>query len=463
MSQIKPPIVGPNLSVWARQVSAYLQRVRTALQFKTTGESAAENGILLWDDTLLAPVVSKSGAFLPIAIGVIPEKIVVVRTAIELSGTLLSDVVYLVDGFIDMGSTQITVPQGGLTIHGHDTGVSRLTTSVTSQTLFIDDGVFAGNLNLRFISIRVTGTGSQIFDLDNAGNGGIFIISEANFTGCKSAGEVTAYTQGLFDEFAMVACLDGLTMSGTWAAGFAIFTTVIDPSGTPFTGTFLKAGTALVINGSIVSNMNATFIDATGAVCDFAPSNITNDVGFLMTGVRVNPASNAFPNMPASSVKARFAACAGTDNTYVGGQWAITTSTATNLSSVSAGVYLKLAGTTTYSDLQWFSGAVNNAMTYDGAQSISVKAEFDMGLTGTNNDVVKFKIRHFDSSASAFIDIFTSGGDTMNAGSRVEGGGGHGFAKMDTNDRIELWINSSGAKNTTGSLDGILSVTERPS
>ena len=368
-----------------------------------------------------------------------------------------------IDGLIDMGATQITVPQGGLTIHGWDVNQSRLFTSALGTTLFIDDGVFSGDIILRFISIRVTGAGSQIFDLDNDENGGVATISEANFTGCTSSGELRAYTQGLFNEFAAVACVDGLTMSGTWRGGFAIFTSIIDPAGTPFTGTFLKAGTALVINGSIVSNMNATFIDDTGAMCDFSPSNIANDVGFLMTGVRVNPDSDAFPNMPPSSTKARFANCSGTENTYVGGQWAITSTAVTDLDSVTALVYLKLAGTTTYADLQWFSGAANNAMTYAGTQTISVKAEFDMGLTGTNNDVVKFKLRHWDNSASAYIDVFTSGGDTMNAGNRVEGGGGHGFATMDTNDRIELWINSSGSKDVTGSIDGILSVTERPS
>lgn len=389
---------------------------------------------------------------------------VIVQQASDLSGALDSTKVYLIDGLIDMGTQSITVPQGGLTIHGLDNSQSRLFSSATGYTMFIDDGVFAGTVMIRFMSIRVTGTGSKIFDLDNDENGGVVTISETNFTGCTSSGELRAYTQLLFDEFAEVACLDGLTVSGTWRGGVAIFTSIIDPAGTPFTGTFLKAGTALVINGSVVSNMNATAIDPTGAVCDFSPSNITNDVGFLMTGVRVNPASNAFPNMPASSTKARFANCAGTDNTYVGGQWKITSTATTVLSAQPALTFLKLEGVTTYADLQWFSGSVSNAITYAGSQTISVKAEFDVALSGTNNDVVKFAIRHFDASLGGFAaDIFTSGGDTMNAGGRVEGGSGHGFATLDTGDRIELWVNSSTSKDVTASLDGILSVTERPS
>lgn len=392
------------------------------------------------------------------------KTLVAVTNKFQLSGVnLRSDVVYVIDGFIDMESGQIVVPQGGLTIHGLDNIPSRLFSSVNNYTMFIDDGVFAGSLVIRGLSVRVTGTGSQVFDLDNDENGGIITISDTNFTDCTSIGELTSYTQLLLSEFAAVACLDGFTFSGTWRGGIAVFTTIIDPSGTPFTGTFLKAGTALVINGSVVSNMNAVLIADAGEICDFSPSNITNDVGFLMAGVRTNPNSVSFPNMPPSSVKARFANCSGTQNTYVGGQWKVTSTAVTALGSESAGTFLKMAGTTTYADLQWFSGAASNAITYIGSQSISVKAEFDMGLTGTNNDVVKFRIRHWDNSASSYIDIFTSGGDTMNAGNRVEGGSGHGFADMDTSDRIEIWLSSSTAKDVTASLDGMLSVTERPS
>ena len=136
---------------------------------------------------------------------------VVVKTAAQLSGTLRSDVSYLIDGIIDMGSSQITVPQGGLTMHGLDLNISGLTTSETSHTLFIDDGVFAGNLFLREMFVTVSGSGSQVFDLDNDGNGGAVECTEFNFVSCKSLGTLDAYRQGLWDGFALIACVDGLT------------------------------------------------------------------------------------------------------------------------------------------------------------------------------------------------------------------------------------------------------------
>ena len=63
MSGLLPPPVGPDWKVWARQVSTYLSRALPSLIFKTGGETAATNGILLWDDVSGYPVVSKGGEF----------------------------------------------------------------------------------------------------------------------------------------------------------------------------------------------------------------------------------------------------------------------------------------------------------------------------------------------------------------------------------------------------------------
>lgn len=63
MSALLPPPVGPDWKVWARQVSTYLSRALPSLQFKTGAETAATNGILLWDNIKGYPVVSKNGEF----------------------------------------------------------------------------------------------------------------------------------------------------------------------------------------------------------------------------------------------------------------------------------------------------------------------------------------------------------------------------------------------------------------
>lgn len=63
MSAILPPPVGPDWKVWGRQLSTYLGRALSRIQFKVGDPVPAENGILLWDDVAGYPVVSKGGEF----------------------------------------------------------------------------------------------------------------------------------------------------------------------------------------------------------------------------------------------------------------------------------------------------------------------------------------------------------------------------------------------------------------
>ena len=125
----------------------------------------------------------------------------IVRNASDLSGTLLSDVVYIIDGVIDMGSQSITVPLDGLNIKGLGFGVSKLISSQSSYTLFIDGGATrSGNLFIQNLEIEVTGTNSQVFDIDNQGNSKAIEMNDVNFNDCTSLGEIANYRQVLETE-----------------------------------------------------------------------------------------------------------------------------------------------------------------------------------------------------------------------------------------------------------------------
>lgn len=382
----------------------------------------------------------------------------IVKSASDLSGTLESDTFYLLDGVIDMGSTQITVPQGGLTIGGLDLSLSALTTTALATTLFIDDGVFSGNLFMRDMFIEVSGVGSVVFDLDNAGNGSAFECTNFNFVNCLSLGTLDSYRQGLWDGFATIACVDGLTMEGTWSGGFAIITSIIVSAGTNFTGTLLKKGTSLVVNGSIRSDMNALQLHSTGEICDFSPANITNDGAFLMSGVRVNPASTAFPNMPSTSTKATFSNCSGTDNTYRGGEWVIGTAVATTISTVDT--LVKLAGTTTYSSLSGFNGTVSNAFEYESTEPIDINVQGVLSFSGTNNNEMAVQIRQYDDSAAGLVEIGSEFKATLNAAGRVENVSFQATTTLNVDDRIEVWIkNLTGTANITCVIGGSVQIS----
>ena len=66
-----PRLLNENWPQWAQRMSIWLAKTRSELRHKVTGESAAEDGILLWDQVGQYPVVSINGAFVivPINLG----------------------------------------------------------------------------------------------------------------------------------------------------------------------------------------------------------------------------------------------------------------------------------------------------------------------------------------------------------------------------------------------------------
>ena len=63
MSAPSLPPVGPDLRVWAQQLTRALLRGLVRLNFLTGQDTPSENGIILWDDVNGYPVVSKDGVF----------------------------------------------------------------------------------------------------------------------------------------------------------------------------------------------------------------------------------------------------------------------------------------------------------------------------------------------------------------------------------------------------------------
>jgi len=63
LSEQLPRPTGGTWQTWANRLLQYLQRTRSILRTKLTGDSASEDGILLWDRTYEWPVVSKNGTW----------------------------------------------------------------------------------------------------------------------------------------------------------------------------------------------------------------------------------------------------------------------------------------------------------------------------------------------------------------------------------------------------------------
>ena len=69
MSAVTPPPVGPDWRVWARQLSAQLARNVSRLIYRSSGDSATDDGIIMWDSANGYPVVSYNGVWKPLAYG----------------------------------------------------------------------------------------------------------------------------------------------------------------------------------------------------------------------------------------------------------------------------------------------------------------------------------------------------------------------------------------------------------
>lgn len=364
---------------------------------------------------------------------------------------------YMIDGEIDMGDQSIEVPETGISISGlngaRDTSI--LSSSEDNFTMFTSpSGGYSGNVVMESMTVQVTGTNSKAFDLDNDGNNNALDIVGVNFTSCTSLGDLTDYRQLLMDNIGFIFIGNGLTFNGTWT-GIRVTTAivVVFPASTLF-----SAGVGFTV-GNVLSDINFLSVNSASVLFDFSPSNIVDNGGFRLDEVRTI-ALDPLPNILGSSVKARFNNCVGFRNTYVGGQWSLTTETETTI--VASNTPVKLSGTTTYVDLDHFTGDNNNEFSYIGTQEIEVEIKGTVSVSGGNNDQINLIIRRWDDSASAYVDVSESGVVTMNAAGRGEGISLLGYTTMNTNDRIELWAeNQTNTSNMTLKLGGLFGVSER--
>lgn len=390
---------------------------------------------------------------------------IIIRNSGQLAGPvpLSSTKQYFIDGSIDMGSVPLIVPQGGLMLKGLGFGVSKLTSSASNYTLFVDDGVFSGDLFIDGVDIEVTGASSKVFDLDNAENSSAVEFINTNFTSCTSLGNLKSYRQLLTGNVAFIAIKDGLTFDGTWSGGAAILITIMINIGAGVT--IFKEGASLSFEGSFRSDLNALSINATTILFDFVAGNFVQDGAFSLNNVRVNPASNAVPNISPSSKKARFINCSGIDNTFVGAAFTLTTAVSTG--TLITDTLIKMPGATAYSNEFWFSNSANNASIYDSTLVGEVEVDFNLSFTGTNNKELVVQIRQWDNSASAYINIGPEFKATTNggpSGTRAEGVSGFAYATLNVNDRIEIWIKPvSSTSPITPSVGGSVIIKERAS
>lgn len=395
------------------------------------------------------------------------DKTVVVKTASQLAGELQSDVVYFIDGMIDMGSTQIVVPSGGLNLQGASFFVSGLYSTENSYTMFTNSGT-SGNFSAENLELSVSGTSSQLFDLDNNESNGAAELINCNVGSFSrtttSFGEISSYRQIRFDGCGFFNYSDGLTLSGTMAGGLAVTDSVVISAQSG--SALFKEGTSLIINGSSTSNINASSgaNAANTIIWDFQESNIGSDGGFVLESARFGNLTDPLPNLSETSTKVKFTDCLGIRNTFIGAVWHVSTEAETVLT---ADTITKLAGTTTYNQLVYFSGSADNAVQYESTDTRDFVIDGTVVLNGGigfAGNSLTLTVRQWDNSASSYTELETYTKTVPNSIGVAEqlDMAFFAFATLDEDDRIELWITNNGAAtNATMTQASFLRVTPR--
>ena len=61
-----PPPLGADWKSWGERLNSFLAHSKDKLRHLTSGESASEDGIMMWDRTNQTIVVSKNGAWVKV-------------------------------------------------------------------------------------------------------------------------------------------------------------------------------------------------------------------------------------------------------------------------------------------------------------------------------------------------------------------------------------------------------------
>lgn len=339
------------------------------------------------------------------------DSVIVVKTASDLSWTLDSTKLYLIDWVIDMWTTQITIPQWGLQLWGNWFNISKLTSSEDSYTMFIDDWVYSWDFLFEELSIEVTGNFSKVFDIDNAWNFWAFEFSIVNFNNCTSLGSISNYRQWLETWTGRFWWKPSLTFNWTWAWGYRCTTSIVRSLDAWMTDALFKEWTWLTFGSRFLTDINCD-IPALAPFCDFQSSNFINpstlqiEWAILSRDWVINANDlNILPNITNADIASSFRNNQWINNTYVGWENTITTEVATTIGWV--GTFTTLLWTFTSSNLQHFDSPSNGQLRHLWNNPREFRFIWDMNIDWGANKDLSLRLRKWDNSSSTFETVYT--------------------------------------------------------
>ena len=330
--------------------------------------------------------------------------------ATTIGGVIDSTKDYFIDGIIDLGTTQITVPATGITITGYSFDLSALISSEDNYTMFVSESIAIGSGDMIGFDfyVSVTGTNSKVYEVYDATGLNAFEFIRVNYINCTSLGDIYDYRQGLESETGRFGGSPSLTLHGLWVGGYRITTSIVRSMSDTTTEPLFKAGTLFQMNSRFLTDINCD-LGTLQPFCDFIPANFPNDgtiqfKGVLMTrdGVANSNDANITPNLSASGVCCNWDDNIGMDNTFVGGTLSVTSQAVSTITT--AGVSVDMAGTWTASDLQHFDNPASNELRHIGTDPKDFRVTFDFVIEGGDNDVITISMVKIDTLANVTVE-----------------------------------------------------------
>ena len=435
------PIVGADVKVWANDMRRYLSRQWDRLSWRTTGQTASDNGILLWDEAGGYPVVSLGGEWKPIALDDPGLVLVYEKTDLPdpVAGviTLAAGVTYYFTGDVDLTGDRLETG-GVLAI----LGTSSETASLTSTGLGSGVPLLTSRwtIPIRFITFKDVHTGFYIDDNSGAGAPLPLDWFGVNFNNVTVVGEIGDISNFVYDTGAFLGS-QGLTFTGD-------FDTVA-MNNSFFLGDGSAANIISVESAAVISRrfrMIYSSVVATGSTVgiNVSTSATIPTEGYILDTVNFSGGSTYTTGVVSGGNKSRWIECRGVRNSaaissyYMNGN-----ATATTIAVI--GTAVKAAGTTTSAAItQLFTNTTNRA-TYDGALTRDFKVSAVMSVESGNNNVIGLYIAKNGTILTESETYITT-----NAGGRAEAGVCQVVINMVATDYIEIFVeNTTSTSNVT--------------
>ena len=311
-----------------------------------------------------------------------------------LGGVIDSTKEYFIDGIVDLGSTQITIPTTGITLKGYSFDISGLISSEDNYTMFTSESIAIGSGNILGADyyVSVTGVGSKVYEVYDATGFNAFEFSRINYMDCTSLGDIHDYRQGLENGTGRFGGSPSLTLHGLWVGGYRITTSIVRSMSDTTTEPLFKAGTLFQMNSRFLTDINCD-LGTLQPFCDFSNTNFPNpstvqvkEAIISRDGVFNSSDSNVFTNLTNSDLASDFDGNVGIDNTFVGGRAFVSSENLTTIASGST--YYTLNGIWGANNLQHFDSPAGGQLRHLGnnPREFKVTVNFIIEST-TDNDI----------------------------------------------------------------------------